>query len=107
MKFPRRNWIKPKVVIVAGTKYKIVYKEDKENWGSVDSEKKIIYIDPTASKKDQLDTIIHEIAHACVRQAAFIEVLFAGKSEDEKWDLEEGLVMFIEQIVWSSIKEIL
>ena len=94
----RKNY-KPKEIIVAGTKFDIVYKTMKD-FGELDFDAKKIYVSNKIKGEVLLDTIIHEAVHVMLSFSGLGYIL-----EDVQTELEEALVRAFDNIAIPIIKE--
>ena len=94
----RKN-CKPKEIIVAGTKFDIVYKTMKD-FGELDFDEKKIYVSNKIKGEVLLDTIIHEAVHVMLSFSGLGYIL-----EDVQTELEEALVRAFDNIAIPLVKE--
>jgi hypothetical protein len=90
---------KPKEIIIAGTKFDIVYRTMKD-FGELDFDGRKIYISNKIKEEVLLDTIIHEVAHVMLSFSGLGYIL-----EDIHSELEEALVRAFDNIAIPSVKE--
>ncbi len=87
----------PRQITIGGQKYRIVYKKNLEDFGTVDVDKKIITIRGNLSDNEKLDTILHEAFHACLALSGLSYLI-----NDE--DKEEALVRAFDSLLLPVIK---
>ena len=87
----------PRQITNGGQKYRIVYKKNLEDFGTVDVDKKIITIRGNLSDNEKLDTILHEAFPACLALSGLSYLI-----NDE--DKEEALVRAFDSLLLPVIK---
>ena len=87
---------KPKTISIAGVSFKILYKPI-EDFGLCDIDKKTITIRETLSKKETLETILHESLHACLAVSGLSYLL-------NNEDTEEALIRCIDSLYIPIVK---
>ena len=87
----------PRQITIGGQKYRIVYKKNLEDFGTVDVDKKNITIRGNLSDNEKLDTILHEAFHACLALSGLSYLI-----NDE--DKEEALVRAFDSLLLPVIK---
>ena len=87
----------PRQITIGGQKYRIVYKKNLEDFGTVDVDKKIITIRGNLSDNEKHDTILHEAFHACLALSGLSYLI-----NDE--DKEEALVRAFDSLLLPVIK---
>lgn len=51
---------------VRGERWRLVIEQDKDAYGTCDCDAKVIRIAPGATQVQSIDTIVHEMLHACL-----------------------------------------
>tara|TARA_R100001594_G_scaffold133445_2_gene174163 strand:+ start:215 stop:535 length:321 start_codon:yes stop_codon:yes gene_type:complete len=88
---------KPRQITIGGQTYKIRYKKNLEDFGVLDTDKKIITIRANLKDNDLIDTILHEAFHACLEISGLSYLL-----DDE--NKEEALVRAFDSLLLPVIK---
>lgn len=78
-----------KSINIMGHRVRIVVEKDKDNWGSFDGDKKVIYVQAGLTKKQREETIKHECMHAVL---FFSGIHFTLNDHD----MEEALIRCLE-----------
>lgn len=93
---------RPNSIEVAGSSYKIVYKRIND-FGRVDTDKKIIYISTLIKEESVLvETLLHEVIHIVLRVSGLYFSLL-----DSNDNHEEGLVRALESLFLPTAKQII
>jgi Zn-dependent peptidase ImmA (M78 family) len=88
---------KPKQITIGGIKYKVVYQKNLDDFGTLDTDKKIITIRDNLKPQELLDTLLHEAFHACLEVSGLSYLL-----DDE--NKEEALVRAFDSLMLPTIK---
>lgn len=84
---------KPKQITIGGQKYSIVYKRNLEDFGVLDTDKKIITIRDNLKIPELLDTILHEAFHACLEISGLSYLLNDENKEEALVRAFDGLLL--------------
>lgn len=84
---------KPKQITIGGQKYSIVYKRNLEDFGVLDTDKKIITIRDNLKIPDLLDTLLHEAFHACLEISGLSYLLDDENKEEALVRAFDGLLL--------------
>tara|TARA_R100001594_G_scaffold90036_1_gene124529 strand:- start:488 stop:793 length:306 start_codon:yes stop_codon:yes gene_type:complete len=84
---------KPKQITIGGQKYSIVYKRNLEDFGTLDTDKKIITIRDNLKIPELLDTILHEAFHACLEISGLSYLLDDENKEEALVRAFDGLLL--------------
>lgn len=88
---------RPLEVLIGGHRFAIEYKQ-MEDYGVLHFEKRTISIRKNLSEEDTLDTILHEVVHACFALSGIGYLL-------DNDNLEEALVRAVENLVVPTFKK--
>tara|TARA_Y100001973_G_C5154006_1_gene309709 strand:+ start:794 stop:1111 length:318 start_codon:yes stop_codon:yes gene_type:complete len=88
---------RPTEVMIGGHKFSIEYKQ-MDDFGVLHFERRTISIRKNLSEEDTLDTILHEVVHACFALSGIGYLL-------DNDNLEEALVRAVENLVVPTFKK--
>jgi energy-converting hydrogenase A subunit M len=87
----------PSKIFVGGMQFKIILREI-QDFGLMDFDARVICIRKSLTKKEQLDTLMHEVHHAALAVSGLSNIL-----NDE--NLEEALVRMTEHMIIPIVKK--
>ena len=89
---------RPKEILIAGKRFKIIYQDDLEDFGRFDYENQLIIIRASLSQREIYQTIIHEAFHVALYISG---ISFAIDSEK----LEEAIIRCFDNFLLPLIED--